>query len=192
MQKGNYLMTILKSPKTVFTLEDIAMLWQLPNTNSTMVRLSYYAKNGDLMRVRRGVYVKNKQYNKTELATRIYAPSYVSFETVLAQNGLIFQFQSKIQIASYLGREVEIDGQIYLYKKIKDAILANSIGVNNVNETSVATCERAFLDTLYINDDYHFDNLRSINWNKVFDILPIYNNLRMTKIVNQLFEQSKI
>jgi len=60
MQKGNYLMTILKSPKTVFTLEDIAMLWQLPNTNSTMVRLSYYAKNGDLMRVRRGVYVKNK------------------------------------------------------------------------------------------------------------------------------------
>ena len=157
-----------------------------------MVRLSYYVKNGDLMRVRRGVYVKNKQYNKIELATRIYAPSYVSFETVLARNGLIFQFQSKIQIASYLGREVEIDGQIYLYKKIKDAILANSIGVNNVNETSVATSERAFLDTLYINNDYHFDNLRSINWNKVFDILPIYNNLRMTKIVNQLFEQSKI
>lgn len=192
MQKGNYLAAILKSPKTVLTINDIALIWEDSNAGAVKSRLSYYVRNGDLFRVRRGVYVKNKQYNKLELATRIFTPSYVSFETVLAKEGLIFQYQTKIQLASYLGRELEIDGQVYSYKKLKDAIILNSIGVENLDETSTAIRERAFLDTLYANDNYHFDNLRSLDWEKVFAILPIYDNKRMMKIVGQLFKQSKI
>lgn len=127
MQKGSYLSTILKSPKTIFTVEDIAILWQTPNTNATTVRLNYYVKKSELIRVRRGIYAKNDQYDKIELASRIYTPSYVSFETVLAREGLIFQFQSNIQVASYLTREISIDGQSYLYRKIKNSVLTNSI-----------------------------------------------------------------
>lgn len=191
MKKGNYLTAILKSTKTVLNIQDIAMLWQDSNADAARVRLSYYVRNGDLYRIRRGLYAKNKQYSHLELATRIFTPAYVSFETVLAKEGLNFQYQTKIQIASYLTREIEIDGQVYFYKKIKNTILTNSIGVENLNETSVATKERAFLDTLYTNTNYHFDNLRSLDWNTVFNILPIYDNKRMTKIINQLFKQSK-
>ena len=190
MKKGNYLTTILRSTKTILNVQDIAMLWQDPNTDAARVRLSYYIKKGDLYRIRRGLYAKNRQYDHNELATRIFTPAYVSFETVLANEGLIFQYQSKIQIASYLTREIEIDGQAYSYKKIKNTILINSIGVENLNETSIASKERAFLDTLYINTNYHFDNLRSLDWDKVFSILPIYENKRMTKIINKLFKQS--
>lgn len=191
MEKGNYLTAILKSAKTALNIQDIAMLWQDSNTDAARVRLSYYVRNGDLYRIRRGLYAKNKQYNKLELATRIFTPSYVSFETVLAKEGLIFQYQTKIQVASYLTREIEIDGQVYSYKKIKNAILTDSLGVENLNETSIATQERAFLDTLYTNTNYHFDNLRSLDWDKVFNILPIYDNKRMTKVIDQLFKQSK-
>lgn len=192
MQKGNYLTDIIRSPKTVLTIKDIALIWKDSNSKAIKSRLSYYAKNKDLFRVRRGIYVKNKEYSKLELATRIFTPSYVSFETVLAKEGLIFQYQTKIQLASYLNRELNIDEQIYSYKKLKKTIITNSIGVENINETSIASPERAFLDILYSNNNYHFDNLRSLNWDKVMLILPIYNNKRMSKIVMQLFKQSKV
>ena len=191
MKKGNYLTTILQSSKTVFSIQDVAMLWKDQNTDAARVRLSYYVTNGDLYRIRRGIYAKNSKYDRLELATRVFTPSYVSFETVLAKEGLIFQYQTNITVTSYLTREIIIDEQTYTYKKIKDTVLANSEGVENQNETSVATKERAFLDTLYTNTNYHFDNLRSLDWDIVHRLLPIYENKRMTKVVNQLFGQSK-
>lgn len=189
MQKGDYLTSILRSAKTVLTLKDIALLWQDSDTDAARVRLNYYVRNGDLKRLRRGLYAKGQEYNKLELATRIFTPAYVSFETVLAKEGLIFQYRTQITVASYLTRSLSIEGQIYSYKKIKDTVLTNAAGIELLDETSVATKERAFLDTLYTNTGYHFDNLRSLNRDKVYALLPIYNNRRMTKAVDQLFKQ---
>lgn len=191
MQKGDYLTTILRSPKTVLTLKDIVLMWQDSDISTARVRLNYYVRKGDLHRIRRGVYTKSKEYNKLELATRIFTPSYVSFDSVLAKEGLIFQYRTQITVASYLTRDITIDGQTYSYRKIKDEILTNTMGIKHFNETSIATKERAFLDTLYTNTNYHFDNIRSIDWNKVFDTLPIYDNKRLNKAVNRLFKLSK-
>jgi hypothetical protein len=93
-------------------------------------------------------------------------------------------------VATYLTREIEIDGQVYAFRKIRDDVLVEPAGVEHANETSMATRERAFLDTLYVNADYHFDNLRSLRWERVFDILPLYHNQRMTNIVNSLHPES--
>jgi len=186
MQKGDYLTTILRSAKTVFTSRDIAILWQDPGSSATRVRISYYVKKGDLIRLRKGLYVKNKDYNKLELATRIFTPSYVSFETVLAREGLIFQMYQPIFVVSYTTRKISIDDQVYSFKTIKNNVLTNSLGIENINETSIASKERAFLDTLYVNNNYYFDNLRSLDWEKVFQILPIYSNHRMVKKIKQL------
>lgn len=189
MPKGNYLSAILRSSKTVFSTKDIALLWNEPSTATTRVRLNYYVKKGDLYRIRKGLYAKDRNYNMLELATRIFTPSYVSFETVLAKEGLIFQYYDKLFVASYLAREITIDQQTYAYRKIKTAVLINTTGVENVNETSIATKERAFLDILYVNADYQFDNLRSLNWEKVFEILPIYRNQRMGKKVTSIYRE---
>ena len=164
------------------------MLWQDSGSSATRVRLSYYVKRGAIHRLRKGIYAKTMDYSKYELATRIFTPSYVSFETVLAKEGLIFQVYDSVYVASYTTREITIDKHVYSYKTIKNTVLMNSIGIENKNETSIATKERAFLDTLYINNDYHSDTLRSLDWDKVFQILPIYDNQRMTKKVKQLFK----
>ena len=187
MQKGSYLTAILRSNKTVFSSKDIALLWHDPGTAATRVRLHYYVKKGDLYRVRKGLYAKSANYNKLELATRIFTPAYVSFETVLAQEGLIFQYYEKIFAAAYLTREINVDGQIYSYRRVKVGVLTSPMGIEHVSETSIASKERAFLDTLYVHADYQFDNLRSLNWEKVFEILPIYDNLRMAKRVNSMY-----
>jgi predicted transcriptional regulator of viral defense system len=190
MQKGSYLTAILRSNKTVFSTKDIALLWNEPGTAAARVRLNYYVNRGNLYRIRKGLYAKSREYNRLELATRIFTPSYVSFETVLAREGLIFQYYEEIFVASYLIREITVDQQAYSYRKIKTGVLINNLGVESINETSIATKERAFLDILYVNADYQFDNIRSVNWEKVFEILPIYQNQRMAKKVNQLYKKA--
>jgi hypothetical protein len=119
------------------------------------------------------VYVKDKNYDKLELAVRVFTPAYVSFETVLAREGLIFQYQDSITVASYLTREIVMDGQKYEYRKIKDSVLTNTDGVMQQENLWIASRERAFLDVLYSKTDYHFDNLRSVNWDTVESLLPI-------------------
>lgn len=191
MNKGNYITTILRSKKTVFAFKDIVLLWGNPGTNTARVRLNYYVNSGQLYRIRKGLYAKDKNYDKLELATRIFTPAYVSFETVLARAGITFQYYSRIFVASYQTREIVCDGQTYEFKKIKNIVLTNSAGVDNKGECSIATPERAFLDTVYLYTDYHFDNLTPLNWDRVFELLPIYDNQRMTKKVNRLHKQFK-
>jgi len=182
---------ILKSKKTVFTFKDISLLWGLTDRKSAVAGINYYVSTGDLYRIRRGIYAKDKDYDKVELASRIYTPAYVSFETVLARVGMIFQYYSQIFVASYLTRELIIDGQTYVYRKIKDTVLTDAAGVLNQDGTAVATKERALLDTIYINKDYHFDNLGALDWDRVFDILPLYNNKRMAKKVREHYDDFK-
>ena len=191
MQKGNYLKEILRSENTIFTLQNVALLWRESNPNLVKFRLNYYAKTGQLIRVRKGVYVKNKDYDRLELGTKIFTPSYISLETVLLKEGLIFQFHSDIFLASYLTRSIKIDGQIYNYRKIKQEILIDPKGIIQDSTYSIASKERAFLDTLYLNKDYYFDNLKSMDWDKVFELLKIYNNKRMNKLVNQIYKNNK-
>ncbi len=182
---------ILKSKKTVFTFKDISLLWGLTDRKSAVAGINYYVSTGDLYRIRRGIYAKDKDYDKVELASRIYTPAYVSFETVLARVGMIFQYYSQIFVASYLTRELIIDGQTYVYRKIKDTVLTDAAGVLNQDGTAVATKERALLDTIYINTDYHFDNIGALDWDRVFDILPLYNNKRMAKKVREHYDDFK-
>jgi hypothetical protein len=190
-QKGEYLETLLRSKNTVFSTKDVALLWRNAQTGATQVRLSYYVRTEKLVRIRRGIYAKDKNYNKFEFATKILRPSYVSFETVLGTAGITFQYYSQIFVASYVKRELSCDGQTYSFKKIKDSILSNPIGVDQTGEYAIAGKERAFLDTIYSNKNYYFDNLSPLDWDKVFEILPIYNNKSMAKMVQRYYERYK-
>lgn len=190
MKKGDYLSTILKAPQTVFSFKDISLLWGDSSSNAQS-RISYYIKNEDIYHICRGFYAKDKNYNKYELATKLYTPAYISFETVLAKAGVVFQYYNQIFIASYLTREVMVDGQLFSYRKIKDFLLTNNKGIENKENHSVASPEKAFLDTLYLNKEYYFDNPFSLNKDKVYEILPIYKNKRMEKAVNNIFKAKK-
>lgn len=187
-QKGEYIEILLRSPRTVFSTKDITLLWGEKREAAARVRLSQYTKNGKLIRVHRGIYAKDKNYNRLELATRIYTPSYISFETVLTRTGVNFQYYGNIFVASYVTREIEVDGQKISFLRMKDYVLSNTIGIEHANDIAMATKERAFLDRIYISKDYHFDHLDVLDWDKVFEILPIYRNQRMIKKVREYFK----
>jgi len=190
MEKADIL-SILKSNNTVFSFKEILLASGESNPALLRRRIYSYIKNGQLYGIRRGLYAKDKNYNKFELATKIFIPAYVSFETVLAEAGVIFQHYSQIFVASYQTKEIDCDGQIFSFKKLKTNILNNNSGIENKGFYSIASKERAFLDIVYLNKDYHFDNLSPLDWGKVFSILPMYENKRMTKKVNQYYKNFK-
>jgi len=189
--KGEYLGVLLRSSKTVFSTKDVALLWGEERENTVSARLNKYVKSGKLIRVRRGLYTKDKNYDKFELVTRIYTPSYISFETVLTRTGINFQYYGNIFVASYVNREIDIDGQKITFVRMKSYVLSNTAGIEHNDGYAIATKERAFLDRIYVSKDYHFDHLDPLDWDKVFEILPIYNNKRMIKKVNKYFEHYK-
>ena len=187
MEKADIL-SILRGSNTVVTLKKILLASGETNPNLLKSRLNYYVKKGELYSVRRGVYAKDRNYNRLELATKIYTPSYVSFETVLREAGITFQYYERIFVASYITREIIADGQTYEYKRIKDSFLTNPAGIEKKEGYLIASPERAFLDVLYRTKSYHFDNLRSLNWDKVFALLPLYANMRMEKAVKKIHD----
>jgi hypothetical protein len=189
--KGEFLEVLLRSPKTIFSIKDAALLWGENREQTVAGRLKKYAKSGKLIRPHRGFYAKDKDYNRLELATRIYTPSYISFETVLTQAGINFQYYGNIFVASYVTRDIEVDGQKISFVRMKDYVLSNTAAIEHSNGIAMATKERAFLDRIYISKDYHFDNLSALDWEKVFEIVPIYHNKRMEKKVQEYFEDFK-
>ena len=182
---------ILRSPYTVLTFKDVALIWGDTDINSAIAGVNYYVKKGQLYHIRRGIYAKDKNYDRFELATKIYTPSYISMETVLAKEGVIFQHYTQVFVASYLTREIVCDGQTYVFRKIKASVLANPLGIEKKGNYSIAAKERAFLDMLYLSKEYHFDNLTLIDWEKCFEMLAMYENKAMAKRLNSYHKNAE-
>jgi hypothetical protein len=162
MEKADIL-NILRSKSSVLTFKEIVLASGEKKPNLLKRRLSYYIQKGELYSIRRGLYAKDKNYDKLD----------------------------KIFIATYQTKEIECDKQSYSFRKIKDIILTNSAGIENRGNYFAATKERAFLDVLYLNKDYYFDNLSPLDLSKIRELLPIYQNKRMVKRVENYFNNLK-
>jgi hypothetical protein len=186
--KREMLFTIYQSNKSVFRLNEIAMLSGETNFTSLNQKLNYYVRTGKLENPRKGVYAK-PGFNPEELACSVFTPSYISLEYVLQRSGIIFQYTSVITSVSYLSREIEINGKIYRFRKIKNNVLVITSGiVQNPDFVNMATPERAFLDLLYLEPGFYFDNLNPLDNEKIDKLLPGYQSKALTERVNKLFK----
>lgn len=185
--KNEFITSIYESENSVFTLKEISILVKEDNFNNLKASVHYYAQKNLIRNIRRGVYAK-PNYDPFELAVKIYTPAYISFETVLFKQGFIFQFDRTITIASYLSREIEVDHNNLRYRKLKDSILSSPDGLIFNPHYTISEKERAFLDMLYINPNFHIDSIKNLNKRKIFKILPIYENRNLEKRINGLLE----
>ena len=186
-RKMDIVLTIYQDPRTVFRFNDVAQLVGETDVLSLRKKLNYYVHQGKFLNPRKGIYTK-PDFNPAELACLLFTPSYISLEYVLQKEGIIFQYDPAFTLAGYLSREVEVSGHVYRYRKIKGEILVNPAGIIRLkNQVNMATAERAFLDSLYLNKSFHFDNLDAVDKRAVRELLPIYNSkalsLRADKIL---------
>jgi len=184
--RNNTLTRLYELPQTVFSASGIALFLGESGAGVVSKRLNHYVRDGRLLNPRRGFYAKNG-YNPEELACMIFTPSYLSMEYVLQKAGVVFQYDSRLTAVSYLSRDVEADGKEYRYRKMKGEILADRRGIESHGNVNIATAERAFLDVMYLNREYYFDNLRALDYKKVAELLPIYGNKCMEQRVKKMF-----
>ncbi|MCD4781131.1 MAG: hypothetical protein K8S27_11385 [Candidatus Omnitrophica bacterium] len=183
--KKDFIFEIYKNSKTVFSFKDIALIMNETNADALKSKIHYYVKTGKLRALRKGVYAK-PDYNALELAAKIYSPAYISLETVLQREGIIFQHDTCIYAVSYISRTIEICRHCIVMRKIKNEALYNNRGIIISDHVPMATKERAFLDTLYLYKNYHFDNPGSLKIQDVKMLLPVYQSHTLNKKVSAL------
>lgn len=185
---------ILLDERTAFTVASANIIAGVREETTPMDKvLNYYAKQGVLKNIRKGVYTKPK-YDPREVACLLYPPCYLSLQYVLLRSGVVFQYDEALTCVSYLSREIEVDGNRFVYSRISPEIILNLKGVEVDNNFNIATPERAFLDMYYLYPNFYFDYPDILDKEKVKAILPIYKNKsleeRVCKLLNILdYEQ---
>ena len=187
--KENAIVKLLESGQTVFTTQNLAVLWGILDTKYLKTKVYRLVKMGRLTRIKPGLFVLYDKYNKYELANKLITPSYISLSTVLAQKGVIYQYDSAVySICSNRSTKYIVDEQNFVYKKIKDNIFYIKEGVESVNGVMIASLERAIVDTLYLEKDCYFDNPKSIDWERCFELAFLYEDKTLLKRLKKLYE----
>ena len=184
--KQNFLLSLYQSSQTVFTLAELTLLFPELSFIGIKNRVHHAVRVGKLKLLRRGIYAKDG-YDPYEVANKLYSPSYISLETVLQKEGIIFQVYDTIFVIGSLSRRVSADGHAFYYRKVAPHILADTRGVKQNVYYAIATKERAFLDAVYLYKDYHFDHVNPLNWDLVNEIKSVYKSKALEKRVEQYY-----
>lgn len=170
MDKYNIL---LQQNKKTFHASDLALLWGITNKNTLKRTLKRFVDRGVLKRIHKGFYSTTDISNLDPLDlgfSYLNTYSYVSLETILAKEGVIFQDVKYITFVSSRSSKFNIEGIKYSSRQLKDEYLNNTTGVKKVGDHFEASLERAVADMLYYNPKYHFDNESVIDLEKVKEI----------------------
>jgi predicted transcriptional regulator of viral defense system len=174
------------SKQTVFTVAEIAQITESSDSDKLKLALSNGARKGDLIRISRGLYAVNENYSLLELGAKLRRPSYLSFYSVLQEQGVVFQGYSSLFYATNRSEELRLKGQKFIYRKIKDEILLNPLGIDSGGPVARASLERALCEQLYLDGEEYFDNLRAVNWQLMKKInKKVYkNNSRIAAFIS--------
>lgn len=186
------LQEMISSEKTIFSVNMLGKYFNESNDIALRKKISYYIKIWYLERLTKGLYsISWAKVNAKELANKMYSPSYISFETALYHHGLIFQANPSQVDLAYKKSDMRTLEKINLtirLRSLKASILLSPEWLTHVNNFTIASAERAFLDTIYLHKNYYFDNLDILNIQKMKKLLTVYwRDKLMTKRVKSYF-----
>ncbi|MBU1085126.1 MAG: type IV toxin-antitoxin system AbiEi family antitoxin domain-containing protein [Candidatus Beckwithbacteria bacterium] len=182
-------LAVNRGKQTVFSLAEIARITGREANRNLISAVSYYVKSGDLVRLAKGLYALDKDYLKYELGNKLRTPSYVGLYTILQDEAVIFQPYTSIFLVSFRSEVRVIDGQKFIYRKIKDDILLNPSGIKSDGLVMKATLERAILDKIYLDGEEHLDNLRAVDWDKMEELNEqVYGRKNISKYIEEMRE----
>ncbi|EKE28130.1 MAG: hypothetical protein ACD_3C00093G0001 [uncultured bacterium (gcode 4)] len=182
------ILKLSQSKNTIYTFDELREIFWTKNIQVLKNKLNYYTKVWILERIVKWVYaLKNKEINRFELANKIYSPSYISFFSALYHYWVIFQYEEDVYLA-YKKTDTRKTPILNIrLKSLKKDILLNPNWIINNWIYSIASAERAFLDTIYLYPNMHFDNLWALNQDKILELLKIYNSKTMEKRIKDYF-----
>lgn len=170
----NKLSKLLESKKTVFDYNDLKAFF--PNITDHNLRMYLYnAKKNNILQNPLKGYRALPNYDPKELVCLIKKTGYISAQTVLFREGIMFQFMGNTwECMADRHIEYSIDGQNIKFYKLKPELLNNPIGVREYENYRIATPERALCDYIYLYPKAGIDAPENINRIRLKQILPYY------------------
>lgn len=164
---------LLKQEQKLFHTQDLALLWGIDNKNTLYTTIKRYVKKGILIPIYKGYYstIPINAIDPFRLGLGyLHTYGYISTETVLVKQGILFQGASSITLISSISKSFTIGDNTYVSRKIADTYLYNNAGIIFQSGVQTATLERAVVDILYLRPRFHLDNEKAIDWKKVKEL----------------------
>jgi len=178
---------LLSTHQTVFTVDDLAVLWKMPDRSKLWESIKYYLRTQRLYSIQRGVYARSEKYSPLEAAVKIFSPAYISYLTALGIHGAYFQYTSEIHTIAKTSKQIELPtGQAIVYHQVKNEILLNQQGIEKVDGYWIANLERAICDTSYLFPDFVFEHLQNVDIEKLERLSALYNNKALQSRIQKL------
>ncbi len=174
------------SKKLVFTTEDLAILWQIPQRRRLIELIKYYIREKRLTSIHKGVYAYGKDYTPLDVAQKLVPLSYISLYTASQIHGLTFQYYQTVYAISLKSKKYTIGNQKYVYCRVKEPVFYNQLGLVNTGRYIIADKERTITDCLYVYPNFAFDNLQGVDKEKLLTMTKIYSNKMLEKRVLEL------
>lgn len=190
----NKLVSIAEMGKTVFTAQDLAVLWGYDDQGKLYELIKYYVRRGEIFALARGLYstklykeedLRNNQELLFEIANRLVPNSYVSLFTVLKKEGVIFQYYDAVYSIAERSVTRIVKGVKFVYKQVKQEVLLSDLGIIN-NGVRVATLERAVADTWYLYPKINLESLGAVNIDVLKKIAKIYETKSLENRLNEM------
>jgi len=162
--------SLLKSDQKLYHTRDLALLWGITNNNTLYTSIKRYIAKGILIPIQKGYYSTVPLVSVDPVRVGVgylHSFAYVSAESVLSQQGVIFQHSDYITLISNRSLKFKLGRYSYWVRKLRDLSLYNDYGITQENGVFTASLERAVTDIQYFNPRYYFDNRKKINWVEV-------------------------
>jgi len=164
--------------KDVVSIKDIQKIF--PGENQLKVSVKRMLDAGVLFPVTRGVYaIHPEKLDIEKVASQLYYPSYISFESALSKYGIINQGLYGLTLATTRhSKKITLAGVDCEYSQLHEKLF---FGFDLVNGTYLAQPEKAFLDQIYLmtlgkrtGNDSEW-NLDSLDREKLTEYIPFFN-----------------
>lgn len=131
----------------LFSIKDLRKIYS--EEEYLNISISRLLQNGELVQIARGVYsLPRESINIEKIATQLYYPSYISFESALAKYGIINQGPMGLTLATTRhSRKSLYAGIECKYSQLKPELY---FGFELLDGVYIASAEKALLDELYL------------------------------------------
>ncbi|MBU3965597.1 hypothetical protein KJ695_04575 [Patescibacteria group bacterium] len=153
--------------KAFFTLNDLVKIFNV-DEDILKVALNRAAKSGKIIRLRKNLYqLPDKIYDPKKVASELYQPSYLSFESALSEYGILSQIPYILTFATTnKSKKIALGTQRAEYRQIKKELF---FGYELKNGIFIALPEKALCDQLYfISRGLAALNFKELNLSKIF------------------------
>lgn len=165
-------------PKSYFSFTDLKKISELSD-ESLKVAISRMIKNGEIIKLRKGVYALDiSKISWENFAVEMYSPSYLSFEWALARHNILSQKPINLTLAvAKRSKKIITPQNIIIYHHLQPKLFW---GFAKEDNYLLAEPEKAFLDLAYL----------SLNGYAKFDIeemnLELLDKVKLRKYLKKI------